>query len=917
MNDESLTYPTKLYSWFDVESVLFLDRSIRPEEILQIDVYSYKVDILLADENDKDKVYEYLKTVFNTRFDEENKEIILDTLSGEKRRLSVSFEIVEASKKTIEQLYKRKKRTVPSFEKMGIVSFDPDTIPKPFEAPPIVVFYSYKGGVGRTLHMVDLLKVLTERGQSALIIDADLEAPGLTWWARADNVKPDISYIDFLSLLHTDETDGFKYAIDLASFHLSSSPWEMKTEQKKTQHYFLPTFRGEIQSIIMPIKPQHVIDSPGYEWKLLEAFHSLGKALNVDVILIDLRAGISELSSPYLLDPRVLKCIVTSTSSQSLMGTELITKLLLNVYKNIKDKITNEDGSDKEGYYVKPVYILSMIPRDLDTKSIVSVLYKMITFFVKREEDVEEVIAEESLIETYFASELAHLGGLQDAFDKLPRDIDRKMSDFYELFLRPIEKRPATTGKAAANKKKDINTLMEKAHKLIYAESGHIEELMPIPALKHIARQFRVSLPAIVVIGAKGAGKTFVFLNLCHYKRCIHFIKAIEDKDASDDNSPIFYPLLGSKNLAEESKKHVNDLQDCISKVLPNHKVIDFPYVRSTIKKELESNNGEPDWEKKWFSIFAMALGIEYVDYSSFKKSNMPKMKVIFIIDGLEDTFQELHKEENQQKALRALLQDIPERLKNDPNPPFGLIVFIRQDMANSSIRQNFKQFENLYQNYMLTWNYEEALRLITWLVSRLAKIDKWIDLHDKTTDIYALSIEGLKKTLTKLWGYKLGTASSHEANTARWVMGALSNFNGELQARDIIRFIYYSSKNAASSPGLISYQDRLIPPESIKKSIQRCSEDKIEEVKQEIPVFVNFHNAIRQMSEDNRVIPFDPHKLSMDTEDITLLEAIGVIREVKGEGYYVPEIYRYGLGLNYKSGARPRVLALQRRFLP
>jgi len=42
-----------------------------------------------------------------------------------------------------------------------------------------VTFYSYKGGVGRTLAMLNVAALLAEQGRRVLVVDFDLEAPGL------------------------------------------------------------------------------------------------------------------------------------------------------------------------------------------------------------------------------------------------------------------------------------------------------------------------------------------------------------------------------------------------------------------------------------------------------------------------------------------------------------------------------------------------------------------------------------------------------------------------------------------------------------------------------------------------------------------------------------------------------------------
>src|SRR3990172_10784009 len=43
----------------------------------------------------------------------------------------------------------------------------------------IITFYSYKGGVGRSLALANVATLLAQHGKKVLVIDFDLEAPGL------------------------------------------------------------------------------------------------------------------------------------------------------------------------------------------------------------------------------------------------------------------------------------------------------------------------------------------------------------------------------------------------------------------------------------------------------------------------------------------------------------------------------------------------------------------------------------------------------------------------------------------------------------------------------------------------------------------------------------------------------------------
>src|SRR5437867_1838855 len=43
----------------------------------------------------------------------------------------------------------------------------------------IVTFYSFKGGVGRSMALVNVAEILADRGYRVIVCDWDLEAPGL------------------------------------------------------------------------------------------------------------------------------------------------------------------------------------------------------------------------------------------------------------------------------------------------------------------------------------------------------------------------------------------------------------------------------------------------------------------------------------------------------------------------------------------------------------------------------------------------------------------------------------------------------------------------------------------------------------------------------------------------------------------
>src|SRR6266516_2572082 len=63
----------------------------------------------------------------------------------------------------------------------------------------IVSFYSFKGGVGRTMALVNVGAALAMAGQRVLLVDFDLEAPGLDTFNLPKTMEPAPGMVEFVS----------------------------------------------------------------------------------------------------------------------------------------------------------------------------------------------------------------------------------------------------------------------------------------------------------------------------------------------------------------------------------------------------------------------------------------------------------------------------------------------------------------------------------------------------------------------------------------------------------------------------------------------------------------------------------------------------------------------------------------------
>ncbi len=69
------------------------------------------------------------------------------------------------------------------------------------EQPQIFTFYSFKGGVGRTMALLNIAYGLVAKGRNVLVVDMDLEAPGLSGFMNRGKEIPHFPRHDMLDLL--------------------------------------------------------------------------------------------------------------------------------------------------------------------------------------------------------------------------------------------------------------------------------------------------------------------------------------------------------------------------------------------------------------------------------------------------------------------------------------------------------------------------------------------------------------------------------------------------------------------------------------------------------------------------------------------------------------------------------------------
>ena len=455
------------------------------------------------------------------------------------------------------------------------------------------------------------------------------------------------------------------------------------------------------------------------------------------------------------------------------------------------------------------------------------------------------------------------------------------------------------------------NNVINKIHKFaenqIAAEGSGTFEVLMTESIQNLIRKYKNSIPNTVIMGAKGSGKTFLYREILRERYWEKFVERMSKnelvaKGLSNDECTLTVPLLASGNAGGFSEVIKNAIAG-YNQYGVKGKISNSVYVDSKDKllMYVRKDHDILEWKEIWKKVILSAFDKTYQSLEKLEEELKYKhIKIVFLIDGLEEIFEHTISLENEKNAIRALCRDLVDEVKIAYHN-IGLIIFLRKDMARDSLTINYEQFYSLYRDVELQWSNTEALRLAAWLTSQAVP-----DFYQENIPIEMASGEVIEQTLNRLWGVKLGKPTSNEAYSSRWILAALSDFNGQLQARDIIRFL----EKATAHVGKSVYEDRYLMPIEIRKAVSDCSNDKIGEIRDEIKALGPIFDKLEHASEEKKVLPFSADTFNLTQTEEKIMKQEGYLK-IDNERYYLPEIIRHALKFKYEKGARPKVLSL------
>ena len=191
----------------------------------------------------------------------------------------------------------------------------------------IITFYSYKGGVGRSMALANVAALLSQWDYKTLMVDWDLEAPGLENffknYADLEAALEKRGIVDLLSSSPDSNNSDFKkenWQNLIVSFRLNKSqqPLHLITAGKRDDNYFRKVRDFDVNEFYLQKEGGYFIENLRNDWRQI-----------YDIVLIDSRTGVTDIGGICTIQlPDVLALFFTPTE-QGLAGTAEVAKKAL------------------------------------------------------------------------------------------------------------------------------------------------------------------------------------------------------------------------------------------------------------------------------------------------------------------------------------------------------------------------------------------------------------------------------------------------------------------------------------------------------------------------------------------------------------------------------------------------------------
>ena len=756
-----------------------------------------------------------------------------------------------------------------------------------------VVFYSYKGGVGRTTALIHTAFQLIRAGKRVAVVDMDVEAPALQTLLPPNDEHLNEGLIDYLwerqTCLHED-------------IKLSGNDQGRRTgivyPYKKDHNLFVVPAGKISQRYIKRLASLSVSQffSKDDVWEQFEK--DLWEQFQPDIILVDARTGLNEWGGLSLLRIADEVFIVLYPNKQNTEGVVFIKNML---------KITNGINAN---------IILSPVPEGIIGARMVENVKPDLGFSSKDEEEIDLIQipyhpsvagAEEFPVETalpYYAAianKLLEISGVKETENIIAKSNRLELIDSLSFPER------------------DAASILDQDFDAIFQKTDDFDRCLD---------------DAVWVIrGRKGTGKSTLYRLFTQHrenaeKRSHGRLENINIVSAHG-NSDTFRP---TSDIFADMQKKIKAGGDWLSlwRIYAIIRIYRSCPEFSEEMKNIKSNklflvlqnyfsNKEKYWNSKHTDkLSEMAIDSEINGYcrDAFKYFNefllRHNKKIWLFYDDMDQDIRE--GTEWQQDALGGLM-----RLVYDTNNQdlfqIRFKIFLREDIWSNLVFTNKSHFGDA-RTLLLKWNKNDFLRLAYRLVVSSKKVENVLNrIHPVSeSNLDQADEETLRLILSPIWGLK---QKGKNAYIAQWVYNRMTDSSNNTYPRSLTILLKKAREvELKSQQGKNAPADRLLRWNAMTEGLAEASKERCDAIKNEYQELNDFFNHIGELSSLFKLNELEDiwKKTSLAQSGSSFdsflkkIESIGLISKKKYNekyDYAVASLYIDGFGVQRKQGQR------------
>jgi MinD-like ATPase involved in chromosome partitioning or flagellar assembly len=725
----------------------------------------------------------------------------------------------------------------------GVASSSAEPSPS---SPPVVAFYGFRGGAGRTTALAHVAALLSNRQVSVVALDLDLEAPGLHHLLGCPEPEEDRGVLALLRTAATVADNELDRALRLAPHVVRSelqigAPIRVLPAGRLSAHYL-----DRLDDLGVPL--WHLMVGPN---PLELVIARIKEELTPDAIFLDCRTGLSGLSASALFHTADIVVCFVPVSKQSLDGLEIFFKGLrasraqragrpevLIVPSMVPE---GPEGQERLRDFIADVEqrYLSIIPVDASSEDV--------------EPDAEEIVPiVRSGIEYRRAIAL---------IDAVGSDFVQRAAGTYQALTHDLDALMRLGGGIEVPHV-DARTILEELatkaelEKFVFADDAQPELI----ASKFIQPgDFRniVDHSTWYVVGSKGAGKTWLWQYLL--SGVDHtmipnttFVAAHASKDSMLSPAAI-------REIEQNKKLHVRKRQlhgtfwllYAINRIL--QKVPDLARIGEQLsgtEKALFRRLAGASESRALQDAIMDALTHERA--GTFAEGVVRKLdtvllargqhKYVMLYDGLDVGFgsqqEGIASRQRFIDGLAAVLESLRGVCKR-----IGFKVFLREDIFAEIGIQN--QSHLAAASVQLKWKSEDIWKLALNLVSASPEYMRVIQAIDPgaSSGRWPEEETRLQALLVPLWGDKM--EGGNKATTARWIQRRTSDGLDRLFPRTLVQFLIESVKDQRKADFV---RDRVLRSSAIKAGYMEASRKRVNDLQQEYVTLAPYLQAIAGM---------------------------------------------------------------------